>query len=102
MSHEVDRRPRIIRTTRYCFAASAAFGAVMASSVANAAQSPTAPQSTTPAALEPMPADADPAFEVVSIKPSDRQSPHGTFFTTRGRHSIASNWEVRCKNTLSS
>jgi len=41
-----------------------------------------------------MPADADPAFEVVTIKPSDRQSPHGTFFTTRGRHSIASNVTV--------
>ena len=41
-----------------------------------------------------MPTNADPAFEVVTIKPSDTQSSHGTFFTTRGRHSIASNVTV--------
>jgi Protein of unknown function (DUF3738) len=59
-----------------------------------AAQSAPGSVAATPAALPPMPADADPAFEVVTIKPSDAQSQHGTFFTTRGRHSIASNVTV--------
>ena len=57
---------------------------VLASAVVVAAQ-------TTPAGLPPMPPDADPAFEVATIKPSDTSVPHGTFFTTRGRHVIAYN-----------
>jgi uncharacterized protein (TIGR03435 family) len=48
-----------------------------------------------PVPLAPMPANADPAFEVVTIKPSDTSAPHGTFLRTDGRHSIAYNFAVR-------
>ena len=41
-----------------------------------------------------MPANADPAFEVATIKPSDTSAPHGTFLRTDGRHSIAYNFPV--------
>jgi len=41
-----------------------------------------------------MPSNADPIFEVATIKPSDTSSPHGTFLTSRGRHSIAYNFTV--------
>ena len=51
--------------------------------------------SSSPAALPPMPANADPAFEVATIKPSDTSAPHGTFLKTEGRHSIAYNFAVR-------
>jgi hypothetical protein len=59
-----------------------------------AAQSATDSAKSASVTLPPMPADADPAFEVATIKPSDAQTPHGTFFTTRGRHRIASNVTV--------
>ena len=48
-----------------------------------------------PVVLGPMPANADPAFEVATIKPSDTSAPHGTFLKTDGRHSIAYNFAVR-------
>jgi uncharacterized protein (TIGR03435 family) len=41
-----------------------------------------------------MPPNADPAFDVATIKPSDTSGPHGTFFITRGRHAIAYNISV--------
>jgi uncharacterized protein (TIGR03435 family) len=41
-----------------------------------------------------MPPNADPTFDVATIKPSDTSVPHGTFFTTRGRHIIAYNISV--------
>lgn len=49
----------------------------------------------TPEPLSQMPANADPAFEVATIKPSDTSAPHGTFLRTDGRHSIAYNFAVR-------
>ncbi|HXS78165.1 MAG TPA: TIGR03435 family protein [Terracidiphilus sp.] len=54
-----------------------------------------AQEAAKPAALPPMPANADPAFEVATIKPSDTSAPHGTFLRTEGRHSIAYNFAVR-------
>jgi len=48
-----------------------------------------------PVVLAPTPANADPAFEVATIKPSDTSAPHGTFLKTDGRHSIAYNFAVR-------
>ncbi|HEY2469929.1 MAG TPA: TIGR03435 family protein [Terracidiphilus sp.] len=41
--------------------------------------------------LPPMPADANPAFEVATIKPSDTSAPHGTFIRHNGRRIIAYN-----------
>jgi len=41
-----------------------------------------------------MPADANPSFDVATIKPSDTSAPHGTFFRTNGRHVIAYNISV--------
>jgi uncharacterized protein (TIGR03435 family) len=45
--------------------------------------------------MAPMSPNADPAFEVATIKPSDTSAPHGTFLKTDGRHSIAYNFAVR-------
>jgi uncharacterized protein (TIGR03435 family) len=44
-----------------------------------------------PELLPPMPADANPAFDVATIKPSDTSAPHGTFIRNNGRHVIADN-----------
>jgi hypothetical protein len=33
-----------------------------------------------PEPVRPMPADANPSFDVSTIKPSDTSAPHGTFF----------------------
>jgi len=41
-----------------------------------------------------MAADANPAFEVATIKPSDTSVPHGTFFRHNGRQIIAYNMSV--------
>lgn len=41
-----------------------------------------------------MPADASPAFEVATVKPSDTSAPHGRFFRHNGRHIIAYNMSV--------
>lgn len=53
-----------------------------------------AAQTAKPASMPPMPPNADPAFDVATIKPSDTSAPHGTFFITRGRHVIAYNISV--------
>lgn len=58
-----------------------------------AAQQTATPDSNVPA-LAPMKANADPAFEVATIKPSDTSAPHGTFLKTDGRHLIAYNFPV--------
>jgi uncharacterized protein (TIGR03435 family) len=47
-----------------------------------------------PEPLLPMPADANPSFDVATIKPSDTSAPHGTFFRTNGRHVVAYNISV--------
>src|ERR1700739_3150051 len=47
-----------------------------------------------PAPLPPMPADANPAFEVATIKPSDTSAPHGTFIRHNGRQIIAYNMSL--------
>ena len=39
-------------------------------------------------------ADANPSFDVATIKPSDTSAPHGTFFRTNGRQVIAYNISV--------
>jgi uncharacterized protein (TIGR03435 family) len=54
----------------------------------------TASQPPGPEPLPPMPADANPSFDVATIKPSDTSAPHGTFFRTNGRHVIAYNISV--------
>jgi uncharacterized protein (TIGR03435 family) len=41
-----------------------------------------------------MPADANPTFEVATIKPSDTSAPHGTFIRDSGRHLVAYNMSV--------
>jgi len=54
-------------------------------------------QTTAPSAPVPfpsMPADANPSFDVATIKPSDTSAPHGTFFRRNGRHLIAYNISV--------
>lgn len=38
--------------------------------------------------------DANPAFEVATIKPSDTSAPHGTFIRHNGRHLVAYNMSV--------
>jgi uncharacterized protein (TIGR03435 family) len=47
-----------------------------------------------PLPLSPMPADADPAFEVATIKPSDTSAPHGTLIRHNGRNIAAYNIAV--------
>lgn len=42
-----------------------------------------------------MPPDADPAFEVATIKPTDTSAPHGKYIHIEGRHLIAFNMTVR-------
>jgi len=44
--------------------------------------------------LPPMPADANPSFDVATIKPSDTSALHGTFFRNDGRQVIAYNISV--------
>jgi hypothetical protein len=56
----------------------------------------TASQPPGPEPLPPMPADANPSFDVDAIKPSDTSAPHGTFFRTNGRHVIAYNIHRLC------
>jgi uncharacterized protein (TIGR03435 family) len=41
-----------------------------------------------------MPADANPSFDVATIKPSDTSSEHGTYFRTNGHHVAAYNISV--------
>ena len=41
-----------------------------------------------------MAADAKPAFDVATIKPSDTSAPHGRFFRLNGRHVIAYNMSI--------
>jgi uncharacterized protein (TIGR03435 family) len=60
-----------------------------AQSTASSASQPPGPES-----LPPMPADANPSFDVATIKPSDTSAPHGTFFRTNGRHVVAYNISV--------
>lgn len=52
-------------------------------------------QTGAPADVPAMPANADPAFDVATVKPSDTSAPHGMFITTRGRYVIAYNLSVR-------
>jgi len=49
---------------------------------------------TVPIPLPPMPADANPAFEVATVKASDTSAPHGTFIRHNGRQIIAYNISV--------
>ena len=63
-------------------------------SSAASAQSAPPPQSASPHPLPSMPANADPAFEVATIKPSDTSAPHGKFFRLDGRHVIAYNMSI--------
>ena len=51
-------------------------------------------QSAVPLPLPPMPTEANPAFEVATIKPSDTSAPHGRFIRNNGRHVIAFNMSV--------
>jgi uncharacterized protein (TIGR03435 family) len=51
-------------------------------------------QTAAPRPIQPMPSDANPSFDVATIKPSDTSAPHGTFFRTNGRHVVAYNLSV--------
>ncbi len=55
-----------------------------------------APTTAAPASLPlpPRPADANPSFDVATIKPSDISAPHGTYFRTNGRHVMAYNISI--------
>jgi uncharacterized protein (TIGR03435 family) len=70
--------------------------ALIATATIAAVQSTTPSPSTqaAPEPLAPMPADADPSFEVATIKPSDTSAPHGTYFRHNGRHVVAYNISV--------
>lgn len=81
-------------TVLFRVAAFASVAVLLVMDHVSAAQIPIISQATTPTSLPPMPPNADPVFEVATIKPSDTSSPHGTFLTTRGRHSIAYNFTV--------
>ena len=48
----------------------------------------------TPTPIPPMPDNASPAFEVVTIRPTDTSAPHGTFIRHNGRHIVAYNMSV--------
>jgi uncharacterized protein (TIGR03435 family) len=80
-----------VETPFFCLAA---FAVLLVVHQVPAAQIPIISQAATPISLLPMPSNADPIFEVATIKPSDTSSPHGTFLTSRGRHSIAYNFTV--------
>jgi uncharacterized protein (TIGR03435 family) len=84
-------RPGFVESAHSGFAVSGAAGILVLWLVLNGSPAVSRAQAAAPTALPPMPADADPAFEVATIKSSDTSSPHGTFFTTRGRHVIAYN-----------
>lgn len=61
---------------------------------AQAAAPSSSSQSAATQPLPPMPPDADPSFEVATIRPSDTSAPHGTYFRINGRHSLAYNISV--------
>jgi uncharacterized protein (TIGR03435 family) len=94
---EGPRRMRILNWVFCCLTL-----ATIAIATVAAAQSISPPKSTTPLPsaqaasepLPPMPADADPSFEVATIKPSDTSAPHGTYFRHNGRHVLAYNISV--------
>jgi uncharacterized protein (TIGR03435 family) len=59
------------------------------------ARAQSAPVATAaPLPLSPMPADANPAFEIATIKPVDAPALHGTVYRTEGRHVVAHNFSV--------
>jgi uncharacterized protein (TIGR03435 family) len=90
MGYDSMGKARVAKRVLIGLAVLGALGILTLSHAADAYPALAAAQAvTTP--LVPMPANADPAFEVVTIKPSDTSAPHGTFFTTRGRHAIAYN-----------
>jgi uncharacterized protein (TIGR03435 family) len=69
--------------------------AVLAAPYFTSAQSAaTTAQSAEPLPLPPMPTDANPAFEVATIKPSDTSAAHGTGIRNSGRHVAAFNFSV--------
>lgn len=50
--------------------------------------------SQAPTPVPPIPANADPSFDVATIKPSDTSASHGTGIRTSGRHIAAYNFSV--------
>jgi uncharacterized protein (TIGR03435 family) len=88
------RNSRGVATVLVWLAAFAAVAVLLVVQRVSAALTPIISQAATPTSLPPMPSNADPIFEVATIKPSDTSSPHGTFLTSRGRHSIAYNFSV--------
>lgn len=85
---------RGVVTVLFRLAAFASVAVLLVAHHMSAAQTLIISQAATPTRLPPMPSNADPLFEVATIKPSDTSSPHGTVLTTRGRHSIAYNFTV--------
>jgi uncharacterized protein (TIGR03435 family) len=77
----MNRLPRFRIAVVMSVAAFTAFGCVC--------EAQSAPQAQTK--LPPMPADAKPGFDVVTIKPSDPNVSRGTYFQTSGRHILAVN-----------
>jgi uncharacterized protein (TIGR03435 family) len=77
-------------TTIFSFTAFAVVAVLLAGRSLSFAQA----QAATATSLPPMSSNADPVFEVATIKPSDTSSPHGTLLTSRGGHSIAYNFPL--------
>jgi uncharacterized protein (TIGR03435 family) len=88
------RTARFARRFRAFFACAAALTLMVCCAEPGTAALPAA-QAPAQADVPAMPANADPAFEVATIKPTDTSAPHGMFFTTRGRYVIAYNIPVR-------
>jgi uncharacterized protein (TIGR03435 family) len=87
-------RGKVFTATRVVLILSLAITAIPNVTSAQTA-APSAPaQGDAPMPLLPMPADANPSFDVATIKPSDTSAPHGTFFRRNGRHLIAYNISV--------
>jgi uncharacterized protein (TIGR03435 family) len=88
------RHSRGVAAPLFCLAAFASVAVLLVVHHVSAAQTLIISQAAMPTSLPPIPSNADPIFEVATIKPSDTSSPHGTFLTSRGRHSIAYNFTV--------
>ncbi len=83
----------VVKATRVILILSLATAAIPtdapAQSTASSASLPPGPEP-----LPPMPADANPSFDVATIKLSDTSASHGTFFRVNGRNVIAYNISV--------
>jgi uncharacterized protein (TIGR03435 family) len=59
------------------------------------AQTSASQQSAPPASTTAIPLNADPAFDVATIRPTETSATHGTFIRINGRHVLASNMSLQ-------